>query len=111
MNQTLQNLLNIITIAAGAIGKTQGGEVGEYALLASDVTAIAQLAVSIHQQNTGLPIEQVIAQLHEIPGPQGGQVVPQPSASATFIATPAVSVGPASTPSLVIHTPATDVTK
>jgi hypothetical protein len=77
LNPTLQGILNLLAILGATAGKVVGGQAGQDIQIGDDLLLIAQQALNLHAQNSGLPIDQVIAQLHDLPP------LPDPQATAS----------------------------
>jgi hypothetical protein len=73
LNPTLQGILNLLAILGATAGKVVGGQAGQDIQIGDDLLLIAQQALNLHAQNSGLPIDQVIAQLHDLPPLPGSQ--------------------------------------
>lgn len=57
MNPTLQNLLNLLSIVAGAVADSAGGKVASGAEAAEYFLRIAQASAAAYQAQTGQPID------------------------------------------------------
>jgi hypothetical protein len=67
LNQQLQAILSMLAILGGTAGKIVGGKIGQDIQIGDDMLLIAQQALALHAANTGLPIDDVLAQLHDLP--------------------------------------------
>lgn len=67
----IQTILQILQITLGAAQGVAKGDTAEYEQIAADLLRVAQSALAAHSTITGLPIDQVISQLHELPIPEG----------------------------------------
>lgn len=64
---TLTQVLALINILAGTANKLVPGYVGTAIGVGDDLLLVAQQALAAHAANVGLPMDQVLAQLHDLP--------------------------------------------
>lgn len=66
MNPTLQ-IMTLISMLAGTAGKMVGGEAGQDVTIGNDLLVVAKNAIQLHSTLNGQPIDEVIAQLQDLP--------------------------------------------
>lgn len=57
MNPALTNLLNILSIAAGAVADTASGKVSDAGEIAEYILRIANASIAAYEAQTGKPID------------------------------------------------------
>jgi len=65
MNQSLQNLLNLLQIVTGALADTAGGKVSADAEIAEYFLQIARASAAAYQAQTGQPIDPTLLHKEE----------------------------------------------
>ena len=65
MNPALQQLLNILSIAAGAVADTASGKVSDIGEIAEYMLRIANASISAYEAQTGKPIDPTLLHKEE----------------------------------------------
>ena len=65
MNPALHNLLNILSIAAGAVADTASGKVSDAGEIAEYILRIANVSIAAYEAQTGKPIDPTLLHREE----------------------------------------------